>query len=314
MILFDIILLFLGISLPLLFAGYIIIRSRKLLGVHFFRKSFWLGIWIPLFSLASMIALHRFSPEVYSSFLLLRTHWSILSSQDILHILVFLLVILSPGFLIGLWSFIWCDAISRRAILSSIASILLFLFLALLWIAILQDHSMIGNSIISGSVLFIILNAISEESNKSLFARSVGSDSIQMLVIMSLVVALGFSFCENIIYTLVQYAKTASLDQVSSLIFTRTFFSMGIHIISTLLAVWVFFWGSKNMYFFHPKIVFWLLLSIIFHTSANIMLESESALLFIFLWFSIFFGISFSFYRMGIILEQKSDSIWQATL
>lgn len=111
----------------------------------------------------------------------------------------------------------------------------------ILLLSVFQNIESVQGSIMMGSVVFIAINALSEESNKAIFARVVGGNNRSVLILLSLIVALGFAFCENIIYVLVEYAKTSSLAQVSNLMFARTFFSMGIHIVSIFIAIGLFF-------------------------------------------------------------------------
>lgn len=96
MMLFSLFLLFFGISFPLIFAGYIIVRSRKLLGVGFFRKSFWFGVFLPMAYLVLMITLHKLLPDIYNSLNILNTDTILISSHHIVNIVIFLILALIP--------------------------------------------------------------------------------------------------------------------------------------------------------------------------------------------------------------------------
>ncbi len=314
MILFDIALLFLGISLPLIFAGYIIIRSRKFLGVDFFRKSFWLGMFLPVAYLVIMMVLHGLSPDIYASFIRLNSSEFLVSYRDTINIFVFLLIALSPWLVIGWIYAIFWRPLSRVLLLSNICASFSILFIVISVLPLLREMEIFGTWIALWSMIMVFLNAFSEESNKIIFARIVGWETLFWLMFWGVIIALGFAFCENIFYTLIAYSETTSLSQVSNLLFSRTFFSLGIHMVSMFFALGLFFGAPKKMYFFHPHLILWFLSAITFHMVANILLESGSNLSFVFLWLTLFFGISFGFYRLKQILEQNSDSIWQATL
>ena len=307
-------LLFLGISLPLLFAGYIIVRSRKLLGTDFFRKSFWLGISLPLVYLVTMMALLKLSPDIYSSFSHLNNRWIPISYLDLFHIFAFIVIAISPWIMVWwIYSILW-QPLLRVSLLSNIAASFLFLFLIIALVPLLQVAERFGMGIIIWSAMIVFLNALSEESNKVIFARIIWWEYPSWILLGGVIVALGFAFCENIFYTLIAYNETNSLSQVGNLLFMRTFFSLGIHMVSLFFALGLFLGAPKNIYFFHPRIILWFFFAIVFHTWANILLELDNNFSFIFLWLTLFLAISFGFYRIEKILTQKRDSIWQATL
>lgn len=312
--LFSLFLLFFGISFPLIFAGYIIVRSRKLLGVGFFRKSFWFGVFLPMAYLVLMITLHKLLPDIYNSLNILNTDTILISSHHIVNIVIFLILALIPWWLIGAISIFRSSRECCSALMTYIATSIFFLVLVVLLLPILHNTHIFISSIALWSIIVTFLNALSEESNKVIFARTIGWDSVVWIVLGGIIIALGFAFCENIFYALITYSQNSSLVQVGNLLFVRTFFSLGIHMVSMFLALGFFFDIPKKLYFFHPRIVLWFLCAIVFHTLSNIFLESENSFFFLLLWIILFFGISFGLYRLEKILGQKSDSIWQATL